>query len=85
MKKVHITVSYDGEKFDALKLYLQQRNLMIEDEMISALDSLYNKVVPTGVRDFIDMRAGLPKPAEKKKKPRTNAAEQPGTERSEID
>ena len=50
-----------------LKLYLQQRNLMIEDEMISALDSLYNKVVPTGVRDFIDMRAGLPKPAERKR------------------
>lgn len=85
MKKVNITVSYDGEKFDALKLYLQQRNLMVEDEMISALDSLYNKVVPTGVRDFIDMRAGLPKPAEKKKKPNARTAEQLSPERSETD
>ena len=85
MKKVNITVSYDGEKFDALKLYLQQRSLMVEDEMISALDSLYNKVVPTGVRDFIDMRAGLPKPAEKKKKPKAHTAEQPRHERSEND
>ena len=85
MKKVNITVSYDGEKFDALKLYLQQRSLMVEDEMISALDSLYNKVVPTGVRDFIDMRAGLPKPAEKKKKPKAHTVEQPSPERSEND
>lgn len=85
MKKANITVSYDGEKFDALKLYLEQRNLKIEEEMISVLDGLYNKVVPKGVRDFIDMRAGLSIPAEKKKKPRSHTIERSDSERSETD
>ena len=58
MKKTTITLSYDEEKLNALKLYLEQKNAQVEDELTSALDTLYQKNVPSGVREFIDMRSG---------------------------
>lgn len=85
MKKMNITVSYEEEKLNALKLYLEQKDTTIEEELTAAADSLYNKTVPTGVHEFISLRAGLPKPAEKKKKPRPQPAIQPVSERSESD
>ena len=68
MKKATITLSYDEEKLSALKLYLGQKEQ-------SLVDSLYLKTVPANVRDFIALRAGVEKPAEKKKKPKPSAAE----------
>lgn len=59
MKKVTITISYDEEKLSALKLYLGQKDLTTEDELTKALDTLYTKSVPAGVREFIEMRSGV--------------------------
>lgn len=70
MKKVNITISYEEEKLEALKLYTEQKGQSVEDELAAAADTLYNKTVPIGVREFIALRAGLSKPAEKKKKPK---------------
>ena len=67
MKKVTITLSFDEEKLSALKLYLGQKDQTIENELVSAMESLYTKIVPANVREFIGLRAGVPKPAEKKK------------------
>ena len=72
MKKATITISYDEEKLNALKMYLGQKDTQAEDELTKALDTLYNKNVPAGVREFIDMRSGTnpapaPKPARKMK------------------
>lgn len=58
MKKTTITISYDEEKLSALKLYLDQKQLQVEDELIKALDTLYCKNVPAGVRDFFHLRSG---------------------------
>ena len=58
MKKATITLSYDEEKLSALKLYLGQRETQVEDELTKALDTLYTKNVPTGVREFIELRSG---------------------------
>lgn len=58
MKKTTITISYDEEQLSALKLYLEQKNTNIENELCKALDALYQKTVPAGVRDFIGMRSG---------------------------
>ena len=69
MKKVTISISYDDEKLNALKLYLSQKDTQVEDEMTKALDVLYTKTVPSGVRDFIEMRSGE-NPAPKPKLPR---------------
>ena len=57
MKKANITVSYDSEKLNALRLYLKQKDLTLETELAKAVDSLYNRVGPQGVREFVEMQA----------------------------
>ncbi len=71
MKKATITISYDEEKLNALKLYLSQKGTSVEDELNKDMDTLYTKSVPAGVRDFIEMRNGTapakPNPPKPKK------------------
>ena len=84
MKKTTFTISFDEDKASALVLYLSQKGTTVEAELEKALDTLYSKTVPAGVRDFIDMKSGtvsssvVPKP----KKPRPPTAEH--TEVSEV-
>ena len=59
MKKATINVGFDEEKTAAARLYLKQKNLKLEDELAKAMESIYTKNVPTGVRDFIDMKTGM--------------------------
>ena len=68
MKKANISVAFDEEKLSALKMYLGQRNTTVEKELATALDVLYGKTVPAGVREFIALRSGEVSPTEKKKK-----------------
>ena len=70
MKKATITLSYDEEKLAALRLYLEQKGQTLESELTVSMEILYAKTVPTNVRDFIDLRAGMPNTTEKKKKPK---------------
>lgn len=58
MKKTTITISFDEEKTAALKLYLKQKGMQMEDELAKAVETLYTKTVPSGVREFIDLRSG---------------------------
>lgn len=78
MKKTTITISYDEEQLSALKLYLEQKDTNIESELCKALDTLYQKTVPAGVRDFIGMRSGsisqTAAPRTKKPKPSPSSA-----------
>ena len=79
MKKANITIAYDAEKLSALKLYLGQKNLSVEAELVAATDTLYIKTVPANVRDFIELQAGNAKLNERKKKeakPQEEAAEE---------
>ena len=78
MKKITVTISYDEEKFSALKMYLAQKNLQAESELEKALDNLYVKTVPAGVREFIKMKSGTatvsaPKPPRRPKPSRSSA------------
>ena len=68
MKKDQINIAYDSEKLSALKMYLGQKNTTVEKELQKALDALYGKTVPAGVREFIALRSGAELPTEKKKK-----------------
>ena len=68
MKKTNISVAFDEEKLSALKMYLSQRNTTVEKELAKALDVLYGKTVPAGVREFIALRSGAELPTEKKRK-----------------
>ena len=56
MKK-NISVSYDEEKLSALKMYLEQKGQTVEGELEKALETLYNKNVPSGVREYLQLKA----------------------------
>ena len=58
MKKTTFNISFDEDKASALVLYLSQKGTTVETELEKALDPLYSKTVPAGVRDFIDMKSG---------------------------
>ena len=78
MKKTTITISFDEEKLKALTMYLAQKNMQAESELEKALETLYVKTVPAGVREFIDMKSGTatvpaPKPP-RRPKPSTSSA-----------
>lgn len=74
MKKITIMVSFDEEKLNALKIYLTQKNMQAEKELEKALETLYTKTVPAGVREFIEMKSGTAlKPAEKSRKSKTSS------------
>lgn len=80
MKKTSVSIPFDDEKLSALKMYLQQKNLTVESELEKALDNLYAKAVPVGVREFLGMRSGVaptPPKAKKPKLPTSSAAGNP--------
>lgn len=69
MKKISVSVSYDEEKLSTLRLYLEQKGMKVEDELIKSLDTLYAKNVPAGVREYLNMRSGnVESPAPKVRK-----------------
>lgn len=42
---------------NALKLYLKQKEMNLDAELTKSLDTLFNKTVPSGVREFISMKS----------------------------
>lgn len=86
MKKETVNISYDEEKLNALKLYLKQKDMNLDAELTKSLDTLFNKTVPSGVREFIDMKSGtmynpMEKPVRSRKSSPSSAA---GTDKSEA-
>ncbi len=76
MKKVNVSIMYDGEKLFAVKLYMEQRDTDLKSELEKSFDALYAKYVPANVREFIDLKCSAqipsrpksshPKPSESK-------------------
>ena len=66
LKKATINISYNEEKLNAMKLYLEQKGTCLDNEVIKMLDALFNKTVPSGVRDFISMKSEGYAPTSKK-------------------
>ena len=56
MKKTTISVQFEDEKLAALRLYLSQKDTRIEDELAKAIDELYERYVPAGVREYFDLK-----------------------------
>ena len=55
MKTVNVSVEFDEHKIKALKIYLEKKETTVKEQMKKALESLYEKSVPAGVRDFLTM------------------------------
>lgn len=78
MKKTNVTISFDEEKLSALRLYMEQKDLQLEDELTKAVEGFYGKHVPANVREFIEMRSGEPAdPAPRARRPRPEKKIQP--------
>ncbi|MDE7400331.1 MAG: hypothetical protein K2N06_12505 [Oscillospiraceae bacterium] len=65
-----VVITLESDKIAALKMYLEQRNSSLDEEISKYAEQLYGKVVPQNVRDFIDMTAKQQK-AEKPKNAHT--------------
>ena len=65
MKK-SVIVSVESEKLSALEMYLGQKNLKLTEELNKCIERLYQKNVPSNVREFIEMTTAK-KPARKQK------------------
>lgn len=74
MKKVGVSIMYDDEKLNAIRLYMSQHDLDFKEELEKSVDSLYAKYVPANVREFIDMKGSQVKPP-KPKKPKIESEE----------
>ena len=70
MKKTSVSILYDDEKLNAIRLYMSQRDLDFKEELEKSVDSLYAKYVPANVREFIDMKGSQVK-SPKPKKPKS--------------
>ena len=81
MKKRTFNISFDEDKASALVLYLSQKGTSTEAELEKALDTLYSKTVPAGVRDFIDMKSGTVSPSAV---PKARKPKLPKTEHTEV-
>ena len=80
MKKVSVSISYDEEKLSTLRLYLEKKGMQVEEELTKALDALYAKNVPAGVREFISLRSGSAEPsAPKARKQRSEQKPMPAS------
>ena len=84
MKNIAVTVSYDEEKLSALKLYFEQRGLQVENELAKALDTFYTKIVPSSVREYIELRTGNTAETQRPKKPKPSLSSAVGTVSQEV-
>lgn len=76
MKKTSVSIMYEDEKLNAVKMYMEQRDLDFKEELEKSVDSLYAKYVPANVREFIDMKGSQVKtPKTKKPKPQEENTE----------
>lgn len=46
MKKTNVTISFDEDKLTALRLYMEQKDLQLEDELTKAMEGFYGKTCP---------------------------------------
>ena len=79
MKKTSVSIIYEDEKLNAVKMYMEQCDLDFKEELEKSVDSLYAKYVPSNVREFIDMKGSQIKPP-KPKKEKTESIDLPKDE-----
>jgi hypothetical protein len=68
MKKVSVTIQYNEEKLNALRLFLSQKNLDLDNELSGFIEKLFSRHVPQNVRDYLELRDGV-EPAKPPQKP----------------
>ena len=75
MRKINLTVPYEEEKVKALRWYLDQKGAKLEEELVKAVDTLFQKNVPANVRNYICKDVDAPAAAEAPKSKKPKAAD----------
>ncbi|MBZ2174390.1 DUF6103 family protein [Schnuerera sp. xch1] len=73
MKKDIVRVDFNAEKLRAINLYMEKKELDLEDELMDQLQKQYEKYVPANVREYIDEKQEDEK---KKRRPKKSAEKQ---------
>lgn len=68
MKKVNIILKFEEEKLLALREYSKKKNIDFEEELMESLQKIYEKYVPSQVREYIEMVEKLDKKIAKTQK-----------------
>jgi hypothetical protein len=56
MKKGFVEIPFEDEKLEALKYFLTSKDLNFEKEVQQIINDLYEKIVPSDVRAYIEKR-----------------------------
>ena len=56
MRQTTVQFAYDEEKLEALKIFIDGKDVDIEAEMVQAMEELYAKHVPIRVREYISKK-----------------------------
>lgn len=56
MSMSQINVSFATEKLEALRFFMDKKDLSIEQELKDYLDKTYEKAVPSQVREYVESR-----------------------------
>ncbi len=75
MKKTTIKFEYSEEKLLALTSYMEKKDTDLDTELEDVIEKLYEKFVPSQVREFIDAKEEQSKRKVKKDKPKVNGVE----------
>jgi hypothetical protein len=85
MKKTSITITWEEDKLSAMRLYLAEKDIQVEDALIKALESLYAKAVPQPVQHYLELRSGTAESAaQPKPKPESKPKQNPPTSEKEV-
>jgi len=57
MKKTNLQVSFDANKLNALRFYMNKKETNVEDELQAHLDRFYEKTVPAQVREYVESQS----------------------------
>ena len=53
----NIQFTYDEERLEALKVFLDEKGKNLESELVSMMDNLYEKTVPQKVQTFLERKS----------------------------
>ncbi len=54
MEKVSLQVTFPKEKLDALRFYMNEKQLTVEEELQKHIKNTYDKYVPSATRRYLD-------------------------------
>ena len=75
MKRVKIEFTFDDAKLEAVKLFMKEKGVSLEEELNRCMDLIYKKHVPQTLRDYFDKQEEEARQAAETKKTRGKKAD----------